>query len=218
DSSGHGTFISSLLLDLGPRIDLCVARISESGDFRKGISNNIADALHYARTEWKVDIITMSFGYPRGVESIKSQIEHALNDDILIFAAASNDGGNTSRMFPARQPGVFAIHSTNGYGAVSDFNPDPKRDENFSLLGEDIQSAWLTKGESGSCRRCSGTSYATPIAVCLSAFLIAYIPRILPEYKNFLHKIKSYVGMRNVLQLMANERTTGGRTYQYLSP
>ncbi|KAH6972214.1 peptidase S8/S53 domain-containing protein [Ilyonectria sp. MPI-CAGE-AT-0026] len=219
DSSGHGTFIASLLLDLGPPIDLYVARVSKSKNFKQGTSENIANALHYARTEWKVDIITMSFGYPCGVARIKSEITQAVQSNILVFAAASNDGGNRSRMFPARQLLVFAIHSTSGHGNMSNFNPDPKRDENFSILGEYIEAAWLTTGGSASTRRLSGTSFATPIAACLAAFMLVYVPCILPEYQNLHHCLKSYEGMRNVLQLMANERTTaGGLAYQYLSP
>ena len=173
-------------------------------------------ALYYARIYWKVDIITMSFGYPRGVHSIREQIKLAVADDILVFAAASNDGGNSSRMFPASEIGVFAIHSTDGNGVASGFNPDAERDENFSILGEHVQSAWLTKDGSVSTRRLSGTSFATPIAVCLSAFVLAYVPRILPDYETYYQKLNTYQGMRNVLQLMATERTGSGG-YQYLN-
>jgi hypothetical protein len=124
-------------------------------------------------------------------------------------------------MFPARQLGVFAIHSTTGNRAISEFNPNPKMDENFSILSEYIESAWLTDSGTTSTRRLSGTSFATPVAVCLSAFILAYIPRILPGHENHYHKLqlRSYEGIRNVMQLMANKQTTPqGQTYQYISP
>lgn len=43
DVSGHGTFIASLLLDLCPAIDIYVARISKSRNFKKGTSENVAN-------------------------------------------------------------------------------------------------------------------------------------------------------------------------------
>lgn len=43
DDCGHGTFIASLLLYLGPNIDLYVARVSKSRKFQKGISMNVAN-------------------------------------------------------------------------------------------------------------------------------------------------------------------------------
>jgi subtilisin family serine protease len=43
DISGHGTFIASLLLNLGPQINLYVAQVSKSKDFKKGTSENITN-------------------------------------------------------------------------------------------------------------------------------------------------------------------------------
>jgi subtilisin family serine protease len=46
DESGHGTFIASLLLDLCPTIDLYIARISKSRNFKKGTSVNVVNVSH----------------------------------------------------------------------------------------------------------------------------------------------------------------------------
>lgn len=161
----------------------------------------------------------MSFGFPLGIREIWNQVTRATQNNILVFAAASNDGRNQSRMFPARQYSVFAIHSTNGKGIKSDFNPPPAKDENFGILGEYIESAWLTNTEegSGSTRLLSGTSFATPIDVCLSAFLLTYVPALVPDHEKLFHKIQSYEGMRNVLQAMvAVDDAEASSRYQYL--
>ncbi|CZR66937.1 uncharacterized protein PAC_16838 [Phialocephala subalpina] len=191
DESGHGTFIASLLLDLCPTIDLYVVRISKSRNFKKGTSVNVGNALYYTQKEWTVDIITMSFGFLLGIRDIWDQVTRATQNNILVFAAASNDGRNQSKMFPASQYSVFALHSTNGKGIKSDFNPLPAKDENFSILGEYIESAWLTNTArgSGSTRRLSGTSFATFIAVYLSAFLLTYVPVLIPNHEARFHKI-----------------------------
>ncbi|KAI1735420.1 hypothetical protein F4680DRAFT_435188 [Xylaria scruposa] len=221
DQSGHGTFIASLLLDLGPNIDLFVARVSKLRGFQKGTAMNVANALYYAQETWDVDIITMSFGFPQGIAEIEKQIIRATQRErsILMFAAASNDGRNSSRMYPARNRSVFAIHSTNGKGIKSDFNPPPEMDQNLSILGEYIESAWLTSEESNCCtRRLSGTSFATPIAVCLSAFLLSYVPMVIPEHETLFHKIQSYDGIQRVLQtIVAVDQVDPGSRYQYLA-
>ncbi|KAI0544648.1 hypothetical protein F4679DRAFT_564149 [Xylaria curta] len=221
DESGHGTFIASLMLKLGPNIDLYIARVSKSRRFRKGTALNIANALYYAQETWDVDIITMSFGFPQGIIEIEKQITRATQRErsILMFAAASNDGRNSSRMYPARNRSVFAIHSTNGNGIMSGFNPPPGMDQNLSILGEYIESAWLTKeGGSGCTRRLSGTSFATPIAVCLTAFLLTYVPMVIPEHERLFHNIQSYDGIQSVLQaIVAVDQVEPGSRYQYLA-
>jgi len=46
DVSGHGTFIASILLSLGPTIDLYIARVTKSRHFKKGASLNVANVSH----------------------------------------------------------------------------------------------------------------------------------------------------------------------------
>lgn len=176
-------------------------------------------ALYYACKVWEVDIVTMSFGFSAGLQNIWEQVARATQENTLVFAASSNDGRRQPRMFPARQHSVFAIHSTDGKGNKSKFNPPAAKDENFCILGEYIESAWLTsqEGGSGSTRCLSGTSFATPIAVCLSAFLLAYVPTLIPDHEKLFHKLKSYEGMRNVLQaVVAVDDAEPGSRYQYL--
>lgn len=165
----------------------------------------------------------MSFGFPRGVIEIEHQITRATQreEGILLFAAASNDGRNSSRMYPARNRSVFAIHSTNSKGITSDFNPPPEHHQNLSILGEYIESAWPMNKKQGELecptRRLSGTSFATPVAVCLAAFLLDYVPMLIPEHEDFFHKIQSYEGMRNMMEaIVAVDQVDPSSRYQYL--
>ena len=59
----------------------------------------------------------------------------------LLFVAVSNNGGNRSRAYPARNSKVFYIYSTDRNGKPSGFNPIASiEDSNFSLLGERVTS------------------------------------------------------------------------------
>lgn len=84
-------------------------------------------AIKYAREEWKVDIVSMSFGYRPSPLQPQSQvireIELCKQAGPLLFAAASNDGGNTSPTFPATCDGVIPVYATDGCGNAYERNP-----------------------------------------------------------------------------------------------
>lgn len=123
----------------------------------------------------------MSFGFPtcdiEDYDKIEEALKYAHSKNVLIFAAASNNGGGLGRSFPAREPTVIAVHSTDRYGNRSKFSPTAAEDEtNFATVGEAVTSAWplsLSKGSSNTeCK--SGTSYATPIMAGIAGFLLMY--------------------------------------------
>lgn len=97
---------------------------------------------------------------------------------MLVFAAASNGGGNNDRAYPARGRHVFCIHSTDSKGTRSRFSPTAEQyGYNFATIGEAVESFWpthLCAEDELAVRVKSGTSYATPIAACIAAFLLLY--------------------------------------------
>jgi Subtilase family len=139
-------------------------------------------ALRWARTEWHVNMISMSFGYHKtgAPDTVKQEIEKCFKDNIIVFASASNDGANMPRTYPGKYNRVLCIHSATGLGSCSSFNPTAEssetRKDNFSVLGDGIRSSWPIRREGDSKHRhMSGTSFATPVAVSIAAFAIGYI-------------------------------------------
>lgn len=181
-------------------------------------------AINHAVTEWKVDIISMSFGVREYNEPMKRAISNALHSQALLFAAASNDGGNFGRAFPAKYPSVFCIHSTDGNGNPSSFNPNADdKDVNFSLLGENVSSHWplgLANGLGNPVNSMSGTSVATPIAAGLAASILSFVRQqdqyVKVESDLLGPWLKDVHAMDMVLKVMANE-TRGGK-YNYIRP
>jgi hypothetical protein len=158
----------------------------------------------------------MSFGFPKGITKVGEEIKKAYHADILVFAAASNDGVRRSRAFPAREEGVFAIHSTDGHGLTSGYNPTIQADgPNFCILGDYIESAWPSKGTAGTSRRLCGTSFATPIAVCLAAFFLTYVPQQVTDLEGYCYHPKSYAGMKRLFLMLKDERSA---PYSSISP
>lgn len=160
-----------------------------------------------------VNIISMSFGLQYGTRDreIDSAIQAAYKDNITMFAAAANSGGNKNRAYPSdRGSGVICVHASDGLGNDGGISPSPKVNaDNFSTLGISIPSKW--KGDDVFK---SGTSYATPIAAALAANVLEFARHRcdLDEYEQEL--LYEFDGVCKVLKLMAEER----QGYSYIMP
>ncbi|KAH9228667.1 hypothetical protein K456DRAFT_803222 [Colletotrichum gloeosporioides 23] len=191
DSNGHGTFTSCLLLDYAPDAELYVAKISDSC-YPSG-PDIIAEAITHAVSEWKVDIICMSFGYPKrnidGYDRLKTALKVAEANNVLLFAAASNSGGQDTVSFPACESQVIAVYATDARGNQSDFSPTAARYRiSLATIGEAVESAWPVHlcDIQDSARQLplkykSGTSFATPIMAGIAGFLLLYTKLHMPR-------------------------------------
>lgn len=146
----------------------------------------------------------------------------ALHNQKLLFAAASNDGANLGRAFPAKYPGVFCIHSTDGNGNPSAFNPTADdKDVNFSLLGEHVRSHWPAgrNGHDDSVKVLSGTSVATPIAAGLAAMILSFVRQqehgSVADGDKLGPWLQGAYAMDAVLKSMVRQRGAG---YDYITP
>lgn len=140
DVDGHGTFLTMLLHKVAPEADIYVARVFER---RAGDSADAAArALQHAagKEGWDVDIVVMSFGFLFPQSEMEQAILAARLRNKLMFAAASNEGANDGEpRYPARDPNVFCIHSTDSYGSWTKSNTIFS-DTDYSTLGEDVKS------------------------------------------------------------------------------
>lgn len=122
----------------------------------------------------------MSFGFSHDVPKISQALTDAVHykkGHLLLFAAASNSGGNSRLSFPASHPLVTSIRATTYDGGFPSYNPPPEDDEGicFGTLGENVLSAWPPKLDEEEETYQTGTSVATPIAAGVAAFILEYI-------------------------------------------
>jgi len=132
-----------------------------------------------------------------------------------MFAATSNDGANAEIAFPASaHDSVIGVNSTNTWGGKSDFTPNVLPfSENFSILGEAVESSWPKHLKQGA-RQCrSGTSYATPIAAGTAANILFYV-RMKIDNEERVREMATCRGMKKLLLSMTT--LTGG--YSYVRP
>lgn len=148
----------------------------------------------------------MSFALAGRDEHVVKAVREAHEQGVIMFAAASNWGaieGNRTA-FPANIVGhVVKISSTDGRGSKSRWNPSKsKNNDNFSVVGEAVSSAWPAHLEPRKEQRKSGTSIATPIAAGIAALVLEFAtqkPQTIPNREI----LWSYEGMRAIFEKMA---------------
>ena len=140
----------------------------------------------------------MSFGLERDHDDMTEAILQAHSKRIIMFAAASNNGGNQDVTFPARMNEVICIYSTDGKGNASDCNPTEVKDSgyHFATLGEAVRSAWPKHLQgSQTYKRMTGTSFSTPIAAAVAACILEFAR--MHKIDNDLYKLlRSCQGMQ----------------------
>ena len=124
--------------------------------------------------EWKVHIISLSLGLEQRYPAVESAVDCAVENGVLVLAAASNNGALTDRVRPARRTDVLCIHASDGLGNAGDMNPTPKKAaHNFSTLGVAVPSMWGGKQVWK-----SGTSFSTPIAAGFAATILQFVEAV----------------------------------------
>lgn len=175
-------------------------------------------AIKHAVEVWKVDMISMSFGFPTcridGYGTLEESINQACVQGTLIFAAASNGGAQHGRAYPARDANVVCVNSVNTNGDRSCFSPTASSgDTSLATVGEAVESAWPAhlcfEGEEAKYSAVkSGTSYATPIMAGIAAFLLTYARLNLSEKAQ---KLRRRSRMVKLLQRIAQKDDGGMR-------
>ncbi|CVK98821.1 uncharacterized protein FMAN_08418 [Fusarium mangiferae] len=223
DNIGIGTMVTRLLLGLAPSAEIHVFKVTSEGVIQASQVEQIVKAVNYAVVETEADILCMGFGFHQRDSEVERVIRHAATRNsgrgVIMFAAAGNEGGNRPVPYPARDPNVFCVYSTDGLGNSSAFNPsllDPR--DRFSTLGEEVRFGRITEDTMGTG---SGSTLSATIAAAMAAEILNWWRRC--HEARVFHRLESsanridYIGMeemRKIFHLMSVERDG----FRYLTP
>ncbi|OAA71218.1 Peptidase S8/S53, subtilisin/kexin/sedolisin [Cordyceps fumosorosea ARSEF 2679] len=177
DFHGHGTAVAKIALEVAPKADIYIAKVTNSENISAGELTNIFEAIIWAVEVWDVDIINLSLA----LDELSEEIDEALcaafdQGNKIVFAAAHrNTGVNDEPTWPGTRAGVIPIYCTDGNGHAQGMNPKAEG-VYFGTLGCDIpirenfgSPARLAYGYA------SGASYATPIAAGIAANMLEIV-------------------------------------------
>ncbi|KHN95673.1 Peptidase S8/S53, subtilisin/kexin/sedolisin [Metarhizium album ARSEF 1941] len=217
DCCGHGTHIADILLRLAPEVDLYIAKICNG--MAVHAVDHIAEAIDWAVTEG-CDIINMSFSIdpelvPKASHNkVEEAIDRADGKGKILFAAASNCGGNGKRPYPASNQKVICVHATDGLGNDAGINP-PKEGvpDYFSTLGVGIKFLWDEQYVFK-----SGTSFATAVAAAIAANTLEfakYWRKAADKPRPALDRLRDGRAMRKVFFELLSRNV---QHHQYIAP
>ena len=180
----HGTTVAIQLVGSSPSMThglLPNASLFVAETFRQRHSDqieattwNIVRALDWLITE-NVHVINMSLGGPDNA-LLAFAINHTLQRNISIIAAAGNLGPEGQAVFPAAQEGVVAVTALD-----AKLNPYLHANRgNYITLSAPGVDIWVPDGE-GPGHYKSGTSYATPFVTTAAAVLKLSHPQWTPS-------------------------------------
>jgi hypothetical protein len=171
----------------------------------------------------------MSFGFKDEVDLIRRAIDKAAkraSKPCLLFAAASNHGGNEDVRWPASHGSVICVHAAHGNGNKYPLNVGQKHSwKEFATLGCGVE-AFIGKGESAIR---NGTSVASPVAAGIAALILGealvrraeYLTWVSGDreeqadiYDEKLRRLRTCEGMSRVLMSMSTLRDG----YNYVRP
>lgn len=221
DYNGHGTHVAGIIaagnkkkrgvVGVAPDSKLLVLKALDKNG--SGKYSWIIDAIDYA-IERKVDIISMSLGGEDDIKELHEAIAKAVCNNILVVAAAGNEGDNLPYTNELSFPGAYK--ESISVGAI-DKNKEPayftNSNKEVDVLAPGVNI--LSTYKNGMYAILSGTSMATPFVSGSLALLIEWsrqeFGRILDEPELYAQLVKNTVSI-NI------ERTIQGNGYVYLDP
>ncbi len=131
-----------------------------------GSYSTIADGIRWA-TDAGADVINMSLGGSSGSDTLKAACQYAVDNGVVVVAAAGNDGACTDCVgYPAKYSTVIAVSATDENDDLANYSSQGPEVE-LAAPGTDVLSTIPPESDSGSTyadgyETFSGTSMASP--------------------------------------------------------
>lgn len=164
DGNGHGTHVAGIIgarqngtgvVGVAPNCSLYSVKVLDRSG-RGQYSSIISGILWCARNN--IDVINMSLGGGQHVQALQNACDFAFSRNVLIVAAAGNNGPNPDSVgYPGRYDSCIAVSSIDDSGNVPSFSSRGNQVD-LAAPGVNILSTW----PGNRYERLNGTSMAAP--------------------------------------------------------
>ncbi len=168
DDNGHGTQVAGVIADCSlSNIYIQPYKVLDSKG--RGTLISLAAGINCAVND-KVDVINISIGFEEESDILKSAIDNAEMNDILVISAAGNNGLDTL-YYPASYKNVVKVSAINESNILTNFSTYGNGVD-FAAPGIRIKTTTL----GGNYITAKGTSIAAPFVSSIAAVIRAVIP------------------------------------------
>lgn len=140
-----------------------------------GNTLTVSDSIYYA-VDQGVDIISISLGTDFEDPYLREAVLYAMAHDVIVVAAAGNDGCNCM-VYPANYPEVVAVGASNSSNNPASFSSYGS-ELDIIAPGQNMSAPYWTKtnGSSGYVAGIAGTSFSTPFVSGVLGLMRAHQP------------------------------------------
>jgi len=169
---GHGTMTAGLVHLVAPGAGIMALK-AFGGDGSSDLFN-IVRAIYYA-VDHGATIVSMSFEISQSSPALQNAIQYALNKNVVVVAAAGNDGAQIM-VFPAAYNSVIGVGSTDNSDARSSFTNFGTNAVFVAAPGEGVVTTYPGGNYAGGW----GTSFSTPLIAGEAALILQARPTYKP--------------------------------------
>ena len=178
DTNGHGTHVSGTILDCTRGLDVSILPVQVFTQNQGAPDSYLVQGMKYA-VQKGADVINMSLGGPCSPSDpgedcggvLDRQIQHAVDQGIVVVVAAGNESSDTRGCCPAHNEACIVVAACGGRGNVASFSNYGDAVD-VCAPGVDVLSYW----PGDTLNAIDGTSMASPHVAALAAMMKAYLP------------------------------------------